>query len=684
MNSSLEKQYVAQAVRGDKQAFSALGEHYYSDCFNKAKSILGDESLAQDVAQISLLQAYRGQGKLQDTDRFKSWLLGIVRNISHNYLRQKKQTFFSLDDLPSSLSVGLDEKAEHLGELMTTAIQALEPHYRDVITAFYYDGLGLSEIALRQQISPETAKVRLYRGRQMLKAKLSTHEDLYYYYRKLTKKETMKKLTIADVYLKENGSAGLLLQSEDGEYFLPIIIGFFEVKAIFIGLQGIKTGRPMSHDLTVSILESTGTILDKVCINKLAEGVFYAYLAIKHGGKTVQIDARPSDAVALAVRLNTPIFVAEEVLDEAGIPIPEAYQNTKPKGKGINKFVSDFARDKINRIIRESVSQPEEKVEKAQEPKPSEKRQTSDSMLIDLAFGDTDLPKLNLPWQPRRFTSWDEALHEPERVGWLDLENQDLTDFAEKIKPLSQINTLELTEYGLTEVPAGIEQLTKLCQLNLSGNQLTDLPASLEQLANLEALNLSNNAFEELPEVIERLPALKQLDLSKNPALSLSPALQVLSHSNTLRQLALKENNLTHIPEEIKGLSNLVTLELGSNPDLDLPQLFQVLQYLPSLNMLELSYLRLTSFPEEMFLLQQLSGLNLSDNPGLDIKTLGQQLSRLPKLKVLLLARCNLFTLPKKLDMLHELEVLELRGNQISRKEQERIKDLLPNTTVVF
>ena len=276
--------------------------------------MLGDESLAQDVAQISLFQAYRSLDKLQNTARFRSWLLGIVRNISHNYLKQKKQTFFSLDDLSSSLQASSDEKAKHLSELITAAIQSLEKHYRDVITAFYYDGLGLAEIALRQQISRETAKVRLYRGRQMLKAKLSTHEDLYYYYRRPTKRKTMKKLTIADVYLREGGSAGLLLQSEGGDYFLPVIVGFFEAQAIFIGLQGIKTSRPWSYDLTVSILKSTGTTLDKICINKLDEGVFYAYLAIKYNGKTVQVDARPSDAIALAVRLNTSIFVAEEVL----------------------------------------------------------------------------------------------------------------------------------------------------------------------------------------------------------------------------------------------------------------------------------------------------------------------------------------------------------------------------------
>lgn len=646
--------------------------------------MLGDESLAQDVAQISLFQAYRSLDKLQNTARFKAWLLGIVRNISHNYLKQKRQTFFSLDDLSFPLLESSNEKTKHLSELIATAIQSLETNYRDVITAFYYDGLGLPEIALRQKISPETAKVRLYRGRQILKAKLSTHEDLYYYYRGLTKKKVMKKLTIADVYLRDGGSAGLLLQSEGGENFLPIIVGFFEAQAIFLGLQGIKTSRPMSHDLIVSILASAGTTLDKVCINKLDEGVFYAYLAIKQNGKTVQVDARPSDAIALAVRLNTPIFVAGEVLDEVGIPIPKAYQNTKPKGKGINRFVSDFACDKINQIIRESVSQSEEKTEKEPEAKKSEEQQKSREMLIDLAFGDTDLPKINLPWGQRHFTSWDEALGEPEQVRWLDLKNQDLTNFAEKIKPLSQVNTLELTDYDFTELPAGIEQLPRLCQLNLSGNQLTDLPAAMEQLARLEGLNLSNNAFRELPEVIELLPALEQLDLSKNPTLSLFQTVQILSSSKTLHHLALGENNLTRIPEEIKKLSNLVKLELGNNPGLDLSQLFQLLQHLPSLNMLELPYLELTSLPAEVSLLQQLLGLNLSDNPDLDAESLFQQLSQLPQLKVLMLTRCGLSTLPQGLALLDKLKVLELEGNRIPNEEQERIKKLLPNTTVVF
>mgnify|MGYP001791735445 CR=1 FL=1 len=684
MKPSLEKQYVAQAIRGDKKAFNALADHYYTDCFTKAKLILGNESLAQDVAQISLLQAYRSLEKLQNTARFKVWLLGIVRNISRNYLKQKRQAFFSLDDFSALSQASFDEKSKHLSELVTAAIQSLEAHYRDVITAFYYDGLGLSEIALRQQISPETAKVRLYRGRQMLKGKLSAHQDLYYYYREPLKKSIMKKLTIADVYLKENGSAALLLQSEGGEYFLPIIVGFFEAQAVFLGLQGIKTGRPMSHDLAVSMLDATGTTLDKICINKLFEGVFYAYLAIKHSGKTVQVDARPSDAVALAVRLNTPIYVAEEVLDEAGIPIPKAYQNTKPKGKGINKFVSDFARDKINRIIRESVPQPEKEDEKAQKSKSLEKKQTFGDMLIDLAFGDTDVPELNLPWQPRRYTSWDEARHEPGRVEWLDLKSQELTDFAEKIKPLSQVNTLELTDYGFAEMPTGIEQLPKLCQLNLSGNQLTDLPTEMEQLARLEGLNLSKNVFRELPEVVERLPALLQLDLSKNPTLFLSQALHILSRSRTIDHLALRENNLTRLPEEIKELLNLVRLELGNNPDLDLPQLFQVLHHLPSLSMLELPHLALTSLPAEVSLLQHLTGLNLSDNPGLDPTSLYQRLSHLPQLKVLILTRCGLSNLPEKLELLGKLKVLELGGNQISKEEQERIKRLLPSTTVVF
>ncbi len=488
----------------------------------------------------------------------------------------------------------------------------------------------------------------------------------------------MKQLTIADIYLKEDGNATILLQTEAGDFFLPIIVGYFEAQAIVIGMQNLQMPRPQAQDLAAAILTSTGTILNGVYINKLIQGVFYSYLYILNGSKQVEVDARPSDAIAMAVRLQAPIFIAEVVLEEAGIPIPDTYQKTKPKGKGINQFVRYFAQFKINHITHEHIHQ--KGVKAFQRKKP----QQLDKAVVDMIFGEGNPPKVNLAWQPRRYTTWEEALKEQEKVEWLDLKKQELADFAEKIKPFNQIKTLELTGYGFTEVPAGIEQLNKLSQLNLSNNQLTDLPASLGQLLQLRDLNLSKNRFSKLPAILTQLPAIQRLDLSENPDLSLQQAFDVLSEAKSLHHLLLKNSNLTSVPEEITKLSSLAFLVLENNPSINLSQACSILQKLPSLHMLELQHLGLVSFPEQIALLQQLAGLNLNDNPTIDMKSLCLQLSQLQRLKILMLMRCNLSSLPEELHLLNKLEVLELGENQIPEDKQDYIKKMLPNTTVVF
>ena len=488
----------------------------------------------------------------------------------------------------------------------------------------------------------------------------------------------MKQVVIADIYLKENGSATVLFQTEAGDYFLPVVIGYFEAEAIVLGLRNLKHPRPRTHDLTAAILISTETKLGGIYIHKLIHCVFYAYLVLQVNGKKVEMDARPSDSIALAVRFHAPIFVAEDVLEEAGIPIPKPYQSAKPKGKGMNQFVRYFAQNRAHSIAEETWVQREKKI--TEKKKPSK----TNEWMLNLVFGDGDLPKVNLAWQPHRYTTWDEALKEPNRVEWLDLKNQDLNNFAEKIKPFHQIKMLELTEYGFTELPAGIEQLKNLQRLNLSHNQLTHLPSTLVQLTQMRNLNLSRNAWQELPEVIGQLPALQKLNLSGNSALTLSQALQVLGKSKTLYHLILNENNFASLPKEISQLSYLETLELGKNSSLNLSQLFQVLQEIPTLFRLELQHQELVSFPDEILLFQQLVWLNLNDNPSLDVKSVCLQLSQLKNLKVLILMRCDLSSIPEELHLLNNLEVLELGENRISEDDQVRIKTLLPNTTVVF
>jgi uncharacterized protein len=113
----------------------------------------------------------------------------------------------------------------------------------------------------------------------------------------------------------------VLLREREGERFLPIWIGAVEATAIAFALQGIVTQRPMTHDLMKNLLETMGVRIDKILITELKEGTFYATLQMSHNGTNWEVSSRPSDAIALAVRINAPIFAAEEVLNEASILI---------------------------------------------------------------------------------------------------------------------------------------------------------------------------------------------------------------------------------------------------------------------------------------------------------------------------------------------------------------------------
>ncbi len=121
-----------------------------------------------------------------------------------------------------------------------------------------------------------------------------------------------------------NNAYALILKEVDGNRRLPIIIGAFEAQAIALEMEKVIPPRPMTHDLLKSLIDSFGAFLTEVLINELKEGTFYAKLLFEDMG--LEIDARPSDAIALAVRCNTPIYVSEDILEETGI-IPQADDN---------------------------------------------------------------------------------------------------------------------------------------------------------------------------------------------------------------------------------------------------------------------------------------------------------------------------------------------------------------------
>ncbi len=115
------------------------------------------------------------------------------------------------------------------------------------------------------------------------------------------------------------GAYALILNEVEGNRRLPIIIGTFEAQAIALELEHIKPPRPMTHDLLKNMIQNFGANVNQVFINDLSEGTFFAKIIYENDGQQMEQDARPSDAIALAVRFNASIYVAGEILEEAGI-----------------------------------------------------------------------------------------------------------------------------------------------------------------------------------------------------------------------------------------------------------------------------------------------------------------------------------------------------------------------------
>ena len=118
----------------------------------------------------------------------------------------------------------------------------------------------------------------------------------------------------------DKGNA-VLVKPIGSEVAVPIFIGQLEAQSILIGLGNVPMPRPLTHDLFLSIADKMNVTLDRVEITELKDGTFYARLVLKHDGKKIVIDSRPSDSLGLAVRVKCPIFIAESIVDEAGISI---------------------------------------------------------------------------------------------------------------------------------------------------------------------------------------------------------------------------------------------------------------------------------------------------------------------------------------------------------------------------
>jgi len=175
----------------------------------------------------------------------------------------------------------------------------------------------------------------------------------------------------------QTGAYVLFLSEPVSQKKIPIVIGGLEAHAITLGLEkDIKPQRPLTHDLMKSLMDVYQIKLKKVIINKLEQGIFYALLITEKDGKEQAIDSRTSDAIALAVRFDVPIFCKQSILEEAGIFLPD---QSKTKEKD----------EEEEQVLEQLLKEVEDLTKESSEPKPQNKLTKEIEQLAFKLFGNT-------------------------------------------------------------------------------------------------------------------------------------------------------------------------------------------------------------------------------------------------------------------------------------------------------
>jgi bifunctional DNase/RNase len=158
----------------------------------------------------------------------------------------------------------------------------------------------------------------------------------------------MQEMTIYGVSFDLVGKQPIvLLKTLDGNKFLPIWIGHPEAAAILMKLQGASTPRPMTHDLVTEILGELEARVVRIAVTELRENTFYAQITVQRDGTEIDIDSRPSDAIALAIRVDAPIFAADDVIEESAIEFEGEEVNEEEMVSEFRTFLDSVSPDEF-------------------------------------------------------------------------------------------------------------------------------------------------------------------------------------------------------------------------------------------------------------------------------------------------------------------------------------------------
>jgi RNA polymerase sigma factor (sigma-70 family) len=322
---------VGEALAGQRAALAELLLRHWDAAVLLAGRVFGSADLGRDAAQEAAIAAMTDLPRLRCPDRFGAWFCGIALNVSRRWLRQLRH---EVPGVPAragdvaSLEPGPDEAAElaELSARVRAAIGELAPGQRDAVLLFYLQGLSHAEVAAELRISAGAVKARLHQARAALAPRLApiidTGEDEH-----MTTPTSRPAWIIADVAeIRRTDEADpaqrkhvMVLTERGGKRALPIWIGPAEATAMAMTLASTESPRPFTYKLTATALQAAGAGVDEVRITKLDPPVFYACVVVRSPSGQREVDARPSDAVNLALVSGAAIKV-----DAALFDMPEA------------------------------------------------------------------------------------------------------------------------------------------------------------------------------------------------------------------------------------------------------------------------------------------------------------------------------------------------------------------------
>ena len=335
-SSASDTRLVEAALGGDKDAFAALVTRHWATAVALAARVLGTPDLARDAAQEAAVAALVGLDRLRAPARFGAWFCGITLNVARRWARQLRTERPAVlgDQAPDRAShePGPDERAE-LAELAATvraAVAQLADGQRDAVFLFYLQGLTHREVAAELAISVGAVKARLHQARAALTPALVPLASAPPGPVKHTKEPVMTttaggpawaEVSVTDIRASDdsnplNRTHVIVLTESDGPRRLPIWVGPVEATVLAVNLQAVEMPRPMTYQMAAGLLDACGSRVSEVRITRLAGEVFYAVVLVEGPAGRREVDARPSDAVNLALVARAPIFADGALLDD--------------------------------------------------------------------------------------------------------------------------------------------------------------------------------------------------------------------------------------------------------------------------------------------------------------------------------------------------------------------------------